>query len=291
MPTDPFTAPVFVTGIPGKALTETARLLQRQGYWTGVAEPDAIDLRFDKSSSNPVFRREIIDTFLGKLKIDPQQLRVFKGDLKTFVVNGMQNWVTDVLQPMGYAGQRWMYADPHLALLYVTFASAFPKAHWVISRQALQPILAELEQLELTPAKSHEEWLDYCGHLLHWLDAGRAGVTNQQEIWADGQGNISHRDILTLTNNLGGNAQHAVNVAFESASGTATDTGIESADENARPTQRPGMSALRHIHHYLTARPLEIADDADAGCVNPRAAHKFHPPDSVMRCRLLSGGV
>ena len=258
MPTGSFTAPVLVTGIPGKALTETARLLQRQGCWTGTAEPDAIDLQFHKGSSNAIIRREIIDPILEKLELNPQQPRIVTGNLNALIVNNLQARVAKVLGQLGYAGQRWMYADPHLALLCITFPAAFPEAHWVVTRQALRHTLDELERLQLTPGKSRGDWLDYCGDLLQWLHAIKAVVPKQQEIRADREGNISNQAAMVLTNSLGISAKYSFSVSLKSSSGTVSsaDTGIESGGESPG-----GRYALRHIRHYLTDQPLEITDD------------------------------
>ena len=259
MPTDSFAAPVFVTGIPGRALTATARLLQDH-CWTGTADGDPIDLQFQGGSSNAAIRGGIIDELLEKMAISAYQPRTFKGNLDRFFVRGMRNWVADVLRPMAYAGQRWMYADPHLALLFPTFAAAFPEARWVVIRQVLQHSLNELEQLNPAPARSREDWLDYCGYLLHWLDGVRAGVSRHHEVRADSEGNISQQSAMLLTNSLGISAQYAFSVSLDaSGTGAIIDPGIETAAAGA--AARPGRCALRHIRHYLTDRPLEIADD------------------------------
>ncbi len=128
--------PLLITGAPRSGTSLIAGMLQKMGMWTGDTVPGA--------ATNPRgffenwgIRETVIKRQLAQLDCDPSGVVKIPTleSIDNLSADGMLKAVEGSMQMEGYCGERWLYKDAKLALLWPVWMKAFPKAKWLIIRR------------------------------------------------------------------------------------------------------------------------------------------------------------
>ena len=154
--------PIFITGLPSKALSQTMKKFVENGLWINNKAKDL-------SSENEIYGSEIIQkrlifNILNKLGVSEEGHTFPAASDQIPPFPWLRFQIEKALHEEGYdRNTRWGYQDFRLVLLWPLLARAYPNATWIIVRQDIQKVGLELlEKPAYTKqSTSYEYWSMY----------------------------------------------------------------------------------------------------------------------------------
>lgn len=154
--------PIFITGLPGQALSKTMYQFIENGLWVNN-KPEYLSTSEELYGSE-IIRKRLIFNILKKLGVSEEghTFPPLSDQLPPFPWLRFQ--IEKALHEEGYLGNvRWGYQDFRLVLLWPFLARAYPEATWVIVDQDIHKVTGELLEsaTHTLYSASYEYWSMY----------------------------------------------------------------------------------------------------------------------------------
>jgi len=203
-PSEYYSKPIFITGLPRSGTSMVAGCIERCGVWAGntvaggVGNPKGF-------YENILLREKLTKPLLTSLGCDPLGVKTLPDFNQVPAVKGLSEAFQGLLQADNYSGnQPWMYKDAKLTLLWPLYAQVFPDARWVIVRRNSEAIIASCMRTHFMAhhSQSIAFWRDFVAQYQLRLNALLASNFKVFEISADSLIRDNSVEFLTLADAL-----------------------------------------------------------------------------------------
>lgn len=143
----PFSRPILITGRPRSGTSLSAGLLATLGVWTGRTVPGGAANPKGFFENEPI-RETVLKPILKQGGHDPLGVRNLPPQGYAPVIRSARGenfaaMLHGIVAAQGYSDDRpWLYKDAKLALLWRSFARAFPGATWIIVRRDVESFVS-----------------------------------------------------------------------------------------------------------------------------------------------------
>ena len=201
-----FSQPVFVLGLPRSGTSLIAAALHGCGAFVGETVPGGGPENPLGFFENTYIREKVNKQILDKIGADPLGVSALPALKDLPKVKGLAETLRDLLLYQGYKdGDRWLFKDAKLTLLWPIYLSTFPDARWVIVRRRDEDIITSCLKTGFMRQHSDDPafWQRWIDDYKRRLERLKQESTLVYEIWPHNLMDGQFSDLETLVGKLG----------------------------------------------------------------------------------------